>query len=229
MTIDATTMNQSDSRPATASPARGLLLIVSAPSGAGKTTLVRALLKADPAIRLSISYTTRAPRPGEVNGKDYHFVGKEEFAGMLDRGEFLESAEVYGNFYGTSETWIEREIATGRDILLEIDWQGAAQVRKRFPEALSIFVLPPSLQALRNRLTNRAQDNHEVIQKRLAAAAEDVSHGTEFDYIIINDDFDQALLDLTALVRSARLTTPRQIERHAELFSQFDTSARGAA
>jgi guanylate kinase len=190
---------------------------------------VRALLKADPAMRLSISYTTRPPRPGEVNGKDYHFVSKDEFAEMTNRGEFLESAEVYGNHYGTSETWIEREIGAGRDILLEIDWQGAAQVRRQFPEALSIFILPPSLQALRNRLMNRAQDNADVIEKRLAAAAEDVSHGVEFDYIIVNDNFDEALLDLTALVRAARLTTPRQVERHGELFTQFSASVRGLA
>jgi guanylate kinase len=222
-------MNETTARIKAKNPARGLLLIVSAPSGAGKTTLVRALLKADPTIRLSISYTTRQPRPVEVNGKDYHFVSKDEFADMTNRGEFLESAEVYGNYYGTSETWIEREISAGRDILLEIDWQGAAQVRRRFPEALSIFVLPPSLQALRNRLMNRALDNADVIEKRLAAAAEDVSHGVEFDYIIVNDNFDEALLDLTALVRAARLTTPRQVERLGDLFTQFSASVRGLA
>jgi guanylate kinase len=201
---------------------RGLLLIISAPSGAGKTTLVRALLKADPAIRLSVSYTTRAPRPGEVNGKDYHFVGTQEFLAMADRGELLESAEVYGNYYGTSGAWIGRELAAGRDVLLEIDWQGAAQVRRQFPGTLSIFVLPPSLHALRNRLMNRAQDNHEIIEKRLAAAAEDISHAGEFDYIIVNDDFDEALLDLTAVVRASRLITSRQVDRHGDLFSQFN-------
>lgn len=205
-----------------ANRARGMLLIVSAPSGAGKTTLVRALLKADPAIRLSVSYTTRAPRPAEVDGKDYHFVSKEEFLAMASQAELLESAEVYGNFYGTSGAWIGRELAAGRDILLEIDWQGASQVKRQFPEALSIFILPPSLQALRNRLMNRAQDNQEVIEKRLAAAAEDISHAGEFDYIIVNDDFDAALLDLTAVVRASRLTTPRQVNRHGGLFSQFN-------
>jgi guanylate kinase len=220
-------MNASKSRQITAPSSRGLLLIVAAPSGAGKTTLVRALLKADPEIRLSISYTTRPPRAGEVNGKDYHFVSQSVFLEMAKHSEFLESAEVYGNSYGTSETWIEREIAAGHDILLEIDWQGAAQVRKRFPEALGIFILPPSLQALRNRLTNRAQDNTGVIEERLAAASEDVTHAIEFDYIIVNDDFDEALRDLTALVRAARLTTPRQVERHSELFTQFNASARG--
>ncbi len=205
-----------------ANRARGMLLIVSAPSGAGKTTLVRAQLKADPAIRLSVSYTTRAPRPAEVDGKDYHFVSKEEFLAMATQAELLESAEVYGNFYGTSGAWIGRELAAGRDILLEIDWQGASQVKRQFPEALSIFILPPSLQALRNRLMNRAQDNQEVIEKRLAAAAEDISHAGEFDYIIVNDDFDAALLDLTAVVRASRLTTPRQVNRHGDLFSQFN-------
>ncbi|MGO9444395.1 MAG: guanylate kinase [Thiobacillaceae bacterium] len=220
-------MNASKSRQITAPSSRGLLLIVAAPSGAGKTTLVRALLKANPEIRLSISYTTRPPRTGEVNGKDYHFVTQSVFLEMAKHSEFLESAEVYGNSYGTSETWIEREIAAGHDILLEIDWQGAAQVRKRFPDALGIFILPPSLQALRNRLTNRAQDNTGVIEERLAAASEDVSHAIEFDYIIINDDFDEALRDLTALVRAARLTKPRQVERHSELFTQFNASARG--
>jgi guanylate kinase len=205
-----------------ANPERGLLLIVSAPSGAGKTTLVRALLKADPAMRLSVSYTTRAPRPGEVNDRDYHFVSRDEFLAMAARGELLESAEVYGNYYGTSGAWIGRELSSGRDILLEIDWQGATQVRKQFPEALSIFILPPSLQALRNRLMNRAQDNQEVIEKRMAAAAEDIGHAREFDYIIVNDDFDEALLDLTAVVRASRLTTPRQADRHGNLFSQFN-------
>jgi guanylate kinase len=218
-------MKESPARPKPAS--RGLLLVVSAPSGAGKTTLVRAVLKADPTIRLSISYTTREPRTGEINGKDYHFVSRDEFAAMSNRGEFLESAEVYGNLYGTSETWIEREIAAGRDILLEIDWQGASQVRNRFAEALSIFILPPSLQALRNRLTNRAQDKPEVIERRIAAAAEDVSHAVEFDYIIVNDDFDEALRDLVSLVRVARLTTPRQVDRYRDLFAQFSASVRG--
>jgi guanylate kinase len=218
-------MKESPARPKPAS--RGLLLVVSAPSGAGKTTLVRAVLKADPTIRLSISYTTREPRTGEINGKDYHFVSRDEFAAMSNRGEFLESAEVYGNLYGTSETWIEREIAAGRDILLEIDWQGASQVRNRFAEALSIFILPPSLQALRNRLTNRAQDKPEVIERRIAAAAEDVSHAVEFDYIIVNDDFDEAVRDLVSLVRVARLTTPRQVDRYRDLFAQFSASVRG--
>jgi guanylate kinase len=220
-------MSETNVTTLSANPVRGLLLIVSAPSGAGKTTLVRALLKADPAVRLSVSYTTRTPRPGEVNHKDYHFVGREEFLAMASRGELLESAEVYGNYYGTSGAWIGAELAAGRDILLEIDWQGAAQVRRQFPEAIGIFILPPSLHALRNRLMSRAQDNHEVIEKRLAAAAEEIGHAGEFDYIIVNDDFDEALLDLTAVVRASRLTTPRQADRCGDLFSQFNAPVRG--
>ena len=199
----------------------GILYIVSAPSGAGKTSLVKALLKADGAIRLSISYTTRAPRPGEANGRDYHFVSRERFESMLGQQEFLESAEVYGNYYGTSRTGIERDLAEGRDILLEIDWQGAAQVKQDFPGAASIFILPPSFNALRTRLAGRGQDSAEVIERRLAAAAEEVGHAGEFDYIIVNDDFDEALSDLTAIARSVRLTRGRQIRRHQALFDEF--------
>ncbi len=200
---------------------RGMLYIVSAPSGAGKTSLVKALLKAEPAVRLSVSYTTRAPRPGEHEGRDYHFVSRERFLEMASQGEFLESAEVYGNFYGTSHGWIKGEIAGGRDLLLEIDWQGAAQVKKHFPDAVSIFVLPPSAHALRTRLTGRAQDSAEVIERRLAAATEDIGHAVEFDYIIVNDDFDVALQELTAIVRASRLSALRQIPHLAALFAEF--------
>jgi guanylate kinase len=206
-------------------PRKGVLYIVSAPSGAGKTSLVKALLKADHAIRLSISYTTRAPRPGESDGKDYHFVSRERFETMLDQQEFLESAEVYGNYYGTSKTGIQRDLEAGRDILLEIDWQGAAQVKQFFPHAASIFVLPPSFNALRSRLAGRGQDSEEVIERRLAAAAEDVSHAGAFDYIIVNDDFDEALLDLLAITRSVRLQGERQLARHAALFDEFQRLA----
>jgi guanylate kinase len=206
-------------------PRKGVLYIVSAPSGAGKTSLVKALLKADNAIRLSISYTTRPPRPGEHDGKDYHFVSREHFETMLDQQEFLESAEVYGNYYGTSKSGIQRDLETGRDILLEIDWQGAAQVKQFFPKAASIFVLPPSFNALRSRLAGRGQDSEEVIERRLAAAAEDVSHAEGFDYIIVNDDFDEALLDLLAIARSVRLQGERQIVHHAALFDEFQRLA----
>ncbi len=199
----------------------GVLYIVSAPSGAGKTSLVKALLKSDPAIHLSISYTTRPPRPGETDGRDYHFVSRQRFEEMLADGEFLEHAEVYGNFYGTSKGSISRDLLAGHDVLLEIDWQGAEQVRAHFPEAASIFILPPSFAALRTRLAGRGQDSDEVIERRLAAAAHDVAHAGAFDYIIVNDDFDHALQDLVAITRSIRLQTARQLKRHAALFEEF--------
>jgi guanylate kinase len=206
----------------TPNPRQGVLYIVSAPSGAGKTSLVKALLKADPAIRLSVSYTTRAPRPGETNGRDYHFVDRHPFEKMLAEGEFLEHAEVYGNFYGTSKASIARDLNAGHDVLLEIDWQGAAQVKRHFPESASIFILPPSFGALRSRLTGRGQDSSEVIERRLAAAAHDVAHADAFDYIIVNDDFDHALQDLVAITRSIRLEAARQTKRHAALFEEFN-------
>ncbi len=205
----------------TPNSSEGILFVVSAPSGAGKTSLVKALLKADPAIRLSVSYTTRAPRPGETDGRDYPFVSHEQFHKLLAEDEFLEHAEVYGNFYGTSKSVISRELYAGRDLLLEIDWQGAAQVRDHFPRSASIFILPPSFAALRTRLAGRAQDSDEVIERRLAAAAHDVAHANAFDYIIVNDDFDHALQDLVAVTRSIRLETVRQMTRHAALFEEF--------
>ena len=156
----------------------GNVFIVSAPSGAGKTSLVRALLGADPQVKLSVSYTTRAPRPGEVDGQDYHFVDLNAFMVLLNRGDFLESAEVYGNHYGTSQRWIETQLALGLDILLEIDWQGAAQVRKLMPQAISIFVMPPSINTLKARLTGRGQDSDAVIAKRVAAAREEIGRAS---------------------------------------------------
>ena len=204
-----------------ANPSKGVLYIVSAPSGAGKTSLVKALLKTDHAIRLSVSYTTRAPRPGETEGRDYHFVDRHSFELMLAENEFLEHAEVYGNFYGTSKGSISRDLNAGHDILLEIDWQGAAQVKHHFPDSTSIFILPPSFSALRSRLKGREQDSDEVIERRLAAAAHDVAHADAFDYIMVNDDFDQAILDLVAITRSVRLETARQLDRHAMLFDEF--------
>jgi guanylate kinase len=209
----------------TPSPSQGVLYIVSAPSGAGKTSLVKALLKADPAIRLSVSYTTRAPRPGETDGRDYHFVSRERFEIMLAEGEFLEHAEVYDNFYGTSKGSIARDLNVGHDILLEIDWQGAAQVKQHFPQSASVFILPPSFNALRTRLAGRGQDSEAVIERRLAAAAHDVVHADAFDYIIVNDDFDHALLDLVAITRSIRLEAARQLDRHAALFEEFRRTA----
>jgi len=199
----------------------GNLFIISAPSGAGKTSLVHALLGINPHIDLSVSYTTRDPRPGEHDGKDYHFVSRETFLAMAKRGEFLESAEVYGNLYGTSQTWISQEVAKGRDILLEIDWQGAAQVRHLFPDSISIFILPPSSQALEQRLKGRGKDNDEVIAKRMAAVREDVAHVAEFDYVIINDNLNEALHELDAVVLSAKLISSKQLSRHQALINQL--------
>lgn len=199
----------------------GNLFIVSAPSGAGKTSLVQALLNINPEIDLSVSYTTRDPRPGEHDGKDYHFVSRSTFTVMLQRGEFLESAEVYGNLYGTSQTWISHETARGRDILLEIDWQGAAQVRKVFPECISIFILPPSRETLEQRLKGRGKDSDEVVAKRMAAVRDDVAHIAEFDYVIINDNLNEALRELNAVVLSARLHCTEQLARHQALINQL--------
>ena len=199
----------------------GNLFVVSAPSGAGKTSLVHALLNINPQIELSVSYTTRDPRPGERDGKDYHFISRETFTAMAGRGEFLESAEVYGNLYGTSQAWIAAEIAGGRDILLEIDWQGAAQVRRLFPECISIFIVPPSLEVLEQRLRGRGKDSDQVIARRMAAVREDVAHIAEFDYVIINDNLNEALRELNAVVLSARLRCASQLARHQALINQL--------
>ena len=188
----------------------GSLYIVSAPSGAGKSSLVQALLEGDPHLRLSVSYTTRAPRPGEEDGVHYHFVTREAFLEMLGQGAFLESAEVYGNHYGTSQPWIEAQIGRGNDVLLEIDWQGAAQVRRIFPAAIGIYILPPSLEELERRLRDRGQDSAEVIARRLAAARDDMTHALEYDYLVVNERFDMALADLRAIVRAQRLSVGRQ-------------------
>ncbi|HRH80255.1 MAG TPA: guanylate kinase [Thiobacillaceae bacterium] len=200
----------------------GNLFVVSAPSGAGKSSLVNALLEHDPHVRLSISHTTRAPRPGEQNGREYHFVDRGAFQAMLEAGEFLESAEVYGNWYGTSQRWIEAQTHAGHDILLEIDWQGAAQVRRLFPAARGIFILPPSLDALRQRLEGRGQDDAEVIARRLAAAQEDISHALEYDFLVVNDRFEEALADLLAVLRAQRLGIDSQMHRQAALLRELE-------
>lgn len=198
---------------------RGNIYVVTAPSGAGKTTLVRALLATDHRIQLSVSYTTRAPRTGEVHGKDYYFVTREEFEGMINACALLEHAEVFGNYYGTSQNWIESMLAQGQDILLEIDWQGAQQVRRLLPEAIGVFILPPSLTALESRLRGRGKDSEEVILRRLAAAKEEISHVDEFDYVIINDHFEEALHDMVSIVRAERLKLPRQSALHTAMIS----------
>ena len=199
----------------------GTVFIVSAPSGAGKTSLVRELIARDPAVLKSVSYTTRAPRPGEQNDRDYHFVDHETFSSMIDNAEFLESAEVHGNLYGTGQSWIDSQRAEGRDIVLEIDWQGAQQVRKLLPEAICIFVLPPSVGVLRSRLTGRGQDNSAVIDRRLAAARTEVAHVHEFDYVIINDEFDDAVQELISIVRSTRLRLAAQLDRNETLINSL--------
>jgi guanylate kinase len=201
--------------------AKGNLFVVTAPSGAGKTTLVAALLAADANVQLSISYTTRDPRAGEVNGKDYHFVERAEFERMINAGELLEHAEVYGNYYGTSQVWINQVIQNGRDILLEIDWQGAQQVRRLFPDAIGLFVLPPSLETLESRLRNRGKDSEEVIAKRMAVARTECSHVDEFDYVIVNEHIDDAVRDIVAVVRAQRLTLAGQSQRHTALISSL--------
>ena len=199
----------------------GNLFVVVAPSGAGKTSLVAKLLEGDANVRLSVSYTTRAPRAGEVNGREYHFVTRGEFERMIAANDFLEHAEVYGNYYGTSRRWIENELAGGHDVLLEIDWQGAAQVRRIFPHMVGIFILPPSLPELHRRLTGRGKDSPEAIDKRMASAREEISHVLEFEYIIVNEHFEAASADLQAVVRAARLSRPHQEKRLASLLHEF--------
>ena len=187
----------------------GLLFVITAPSGAGKSSLIDALLRDDPRLKLSVSYTTRAPRPGEANGREYHFVDEATFIAMLGRGEFLESAEVHGNRYGTSQDVIRDALARGEDLLLEIDWQGAQQVRKLHPDCVEVFILPPAVSELERRMRARGQDSDAVIRRRLASAEEEMSHAPEFDYVMINKDFDEAKKDLQAIIRVERLLKAR--------------------
>ena len=199
----------------------GKLFILSAPSGTGKTSLTKALLRVNINLWLSISYTSRPIRPGEVEGHDYYFVERKVFAQMLGNGEFIESAEVYGNLYGTSQKWINETIDSGKDVLLEIDSQGAQQVRKILSNVVSIFVLPPSLEVLESRLEDRNQDSKEVIAKRMDAAKEEISHVSEYDYVIINDNMDIALRDLVCVVQSERLRMSAQLIRYHDLVTQL--------
>lgn len=197
---------------------KGLLFVITAPSGAGKSSLVNALLKDDQRLRLAVSHTTRTPRPGEQEGREYHFLDDATFATMLARGEFLESAEVHGHRYGTSHRAITEAMVEGHDLVLEIDWQGAEQVRKLLPGGIGIFILPPSLAELERRLRARNQDSEAVIRKRMDNAREELLHAPEFDYAIINAEFDVARQDLLAIIRAERLKTPRQLEHHPEIF-----------
>jgi guanylate kinase len=200
----------------------GTLFIVAAPSGAGKTTLVNRLLADDPQVMHSISFTTRAPRPAEQDGREYHFIDMHRFLAMRERGEFAEWAEVHSNFYGTSRLWLEQRMQEGGDILLEIDWQGAQQMRRQFPDAVGIFILPPSIAELERRLRGRGSDSAEVIARRVAAAYGEMRHVGEFDFVIINNDLDVALGELNAAVRASRLRFPRQRARHPDVFRFFD-------
>lgn len=199
----------------------GNLFVISAPSGAGKTSLIKSLLALEPELQLSVSYTTRPPRPNERDGVDYHFVSDERFFALQAQGEFLESAHVHGNYYATSHSWLKQQLAADRDVTLEIDWQGAEQVRRLLPKAIGIFILPPSFAVLSDRLRQRGQDTSEVIAHRLKAAREEMQHYSEFDYVIINDDFERAVLDLRSLVRACRLQMDQQIERHLNVLNDL--------
>jgi guanylate kinase len=199
----------------------GTLYIISAPSGAGKTSLVKALIDSEPQIRVSVSHTTRAMRPGEVEGVNYHFTSRDQFHAMIDNSELLEHAEVFGNLYGTSQAWVEQTLIEGFDLILEIDWQGAQQVRHLMPQSKSIFILPPTQEALRHRLTNRGQDSGEIIERRMREAVSEMSHYVEYDYLLINDDFAHALSDLKAIFRANQLLQSPQQQRHRGLLSEL--------
>ena len=206
-------MTQSPKAPA------GLLFAICAPSGAGKTSLVKALTRADPDLTVSVSHTTRPKRAGEVDGRDYHFIDPERFAAMAAAGEFLEHAEVFGHRYGSAAQQVASQGAGGRDVILEIDWQGAAQVRRQVPELIGVFVLPPSRHTLKERLAARGADSPESMAKRLVEARSEMSHVADFNYVVVNDDFDAALENLTAIIRAERLKTPVQTERQRTLIA----------
>ncbi|WP_087023354.1 guanylate kinase [Thaumasiovibrio subtropicus] len=198
---------------------KGTLYIVSAPSGAGKSSIISALMEKNPtyAMKVSVSHTTRDPRPGEEDGVHYNFVTKEQFKALIAENAFLEYAEVFGNYYGTSRPWIEDNLEKGIDVFLDIDWQGARQIREQMPEARSIFILPPSRVELERRLNARGQDSAEVIAKRMSEARSEISHYNEYDYVIVNDDFDVAVMDMKAVLRAERLGQHKQAEKHADM------------
>lgn len=198
---------------------QGTLFVISAPSGAGKTSLVSEMLRQDSQLGVSVSHTTRPMREGEQDGVNYHFVSRDEFEAMISRGDFLEHADVFGNYYGTSQVWVRDTLAMGRDVILEIDWQGAQQVRRLLPECVSIFIVPPSAEVLRKRLVGRGTDAADVVERRLAEAEEECRHAVEFDYLVVNDDFGVALQDLLSIVRSHRLKMAVQQVRHDSLLA----------
>lgn len=204
---------------------QGTLFVLSAPSGAGKTSLVKALLERDPQIQLSVSHTTRLPRVGEEQGVHYHFVSVEEFESLLSQQQFIEHAKVFDNYYGTSKLWLQQRLEAGQDVLLEIDWQGAAQIRQYFERVCSIFIVPPSLIELRRRLTGRNQDSEAVIERRLAEAQAEMAHWQEFDYLIINDQFDRALTQLQSVIEAYRLQSSIQAERYKSILAALTGSA----
>jgi guanylate kinase len=199
----------------------GTLFVVAAPSGAGKSTLVNALLEREPAISLSVSHTTRPPRPGELYGRHYYFVEREVFEREIAEGIFLEHAEVHGNLYGTSRTSVQSLLVQGRDVLLEIDWQGAEQIRRSKPDCVSVFILPPSRAELERRLRGRGSDSADVIERRLRNSRGEIAHAHEFDYILVNDAFEDALADLQAIVRAVRLRSALQWQRHEPLIAEL--------
>jgi guanylate kinase len=198
---------------------RGTLYIVAAPSGAGKSSIVNACLARDPGIALSISFTSRQPRPGERHAEHYHFIAADEFERMVAAGDFFEHALVHGDWKGTARQSVDPQLAAGKDVLLEIDWQGARQVRKKVPNAVSVFILPPSRQALEQRMRSRGQDSEDTIQRRLAAAREEMSHYGEFDYVIVNEDFETAVDEMCAIFTASRLRREAQVARHGKLLS----------
>ena len=199
----------------------GTLYTVSAPSGAGKTSLVKALVDNTPGIRVSVSHTTRPMRPGEADGVNYHFVDRDTFSAMLADSAFLEHARVFGNFYGTSQQWVQETLGSGTDVILEIDWQGAAQVRRLLPDTVGIFILPPSLETLRQRLDQRGQDNSDIIERRLSEAREEMTHFVESDFLVVNEDFATALRELQSIVTCQRLALEKQQARFSALLDDL--------